>query len=447
MAMNFGKGNRAIAFNPTSAFPLDARTYFESLEAARAAAATAVEVGSSDSIYYFGQTLVVVEESVAKFYIIQPDHTLSAVAGESDAPVEVAIDEHQFAYVDGKLSLKNFDNATEGKVLSVDAAGNLAWVVPVDAYTKAETDAKIAEAGHLKRKIVTSVEDIDKDAADAEQYIYMVPNGLTDNDDKYDEYMVITVADVRFVEKVGTWAVDLQDYAKKTDLDDYVKKVEGSRLITTAEANKLAEVEKNVINSVNSEFAINEDRELSLVSIPTSKVTGLNTALGNKVDKIEGWTLLSPADQEKLGKLTVGDSGNLEVSGTVNASNVKELDAWITNNREDVSGLLSADQETRLEGLFDQVGEGLAINTVEEKKQLDITSIPISKVTDLASQLNAKAVKSEVDTSISNLDTQLNIVSTKVTNLEGLLNDYVTLETYTKDKTEIYASITWGDLK
>lgn len=25
MAMNFGKGNRSVAFNPTSAFPLDAR--------------------------------------------------------------------------------------------------------------------------------------------------------------------------------------------------------------------------------------------------------------------------------------------------------------------------------------------------------------------------------------------------------------------------------------
>jgi hypothetical protein len=39
MAMNFGKGNRSVAFNPTSAFPLDARSYFESFEAAVAAAA------------------------------------------------------------------------------------------------------------------------------------------------------------------------------------------------------------------------------------------------------------------------------------------------------------------------------------------------------------------------------------------------------------------------
>jgi hypothetical protein len=30
MALTFGKNNRSIAFNPTSAFPLDARSYFES---------------------------------------------------------------------------------------------------------------------------------------------------------------------------------------------------------------------------------------------------------------------------------------------------------------------------------------------------------------------------------------------------------------------------------
>jgi hypothetical protein len=34
MAITFGKNNRSVAFNPTSAFPLDARSYFESFESA-----------------------------------------------------------------------------------------------------------------------------------------------------------------------------------------------------------------------------------------------------------------------------------------------------------------------------------------------------------------------------------------------------------------------------
>ena len=45
---DFGKLNFAVAFVPQTAFPLDGRTYFESLEAAQAAAAIAVPVGSSD---------------------------------------------------------------------------------------------------------------------------------------------------------------------------------------------------------------------------------------------------------------------------------------------------------------------------------------------------------------------------------------------------------------
>jgi hypothetical protein len=63
MAMNFGKGNRSIAFNPTSAFPLDARSYFESYAEAEAAAAKALAAGSTNSVYYYGQTLVVVENN------------------------------------------------------------------------------------------------------------------------------------------------------------------------------------------------------------------------------------------------------------------------------------------------------------------------------------------------------------------------------------------------
>jgi hypothetical protein len=70
MALTFGKGNRSVAFNPTSAFPLDARSYFESYTLALAAAQGAEEAGSSNTQYYFGQTLVVVENGVASFYTI-----------------------------------------------------------------------------------------------------------------------------------------------------------------------------------------------------------------------------------------------------------------------------------------------------------------------------------------------------------------------------------------
>ena len=59
MAMEFGKLNFAVGFNRTSAFPLDANSYFESYAAAEAAVRGAAEVGSSDSAYYLGQLIII----------------------------------------------------------------------------------------------------------------------------------------------------------------------------------------------------------------------------------------------------------------------------------------------------------------------------------------------------------------------------------------------------
>jgi hypothetical protein len=108
MSLKFGKGNRSIAFNPTSAFPLDARSYFESYELAAAAAQTAEEAGSTNTQYYFGQQIVVVENNIANFYIIQPDGTLSEVGGK------VEIDTNVFEYIDNKLNLYGFSEAVAG---------------------------------------------------------------------------------------------------------------------------------------------------------------------------------------------------------------------------------------------------------------------------------------------------------------------------------------------
>lgn len=59
MAMDFGKLNFAVGFNRTSAFPLDANSYFEDYDAAVLAANGAAEVGSADSAYYIGQLIIV----------------------------------------------------------------------------------------------------------------------------------------------------------------------------------------------------------------------------------------------------------------------------------------------------------------------------------------------------------------------------------------------------
>ena len=73
---DFGKTNFSISFNPTFAFPLDARTYFTDLASAEAAAATAEEVGSTNTVYYYGMRLVVADGENVTWYTIQPDKTL-----------------------------------------------------------------------------------------------------------------------------------------------------------------------------------------------------------------------------------------------------------------------------------------------------------------------------------------------------------------------------------
>lgn len=70
MAMEFGKLNFAVGFNRTSAFPLDANSYFEDLASAQAAAAGAAEVGSADSAYYIGQLIIVTVGGVSDLYQI-----------------------------------------------------------------------------------------------------------------------------------------------------------------------------------------------------------------------------------------------------------------------------------------------------------------------------------------------------------------------------------------
>lgn len=445
MAMNFGKNNRSVAFNPTSAFPLDARSYFESYDAAVAAALTAREAGSTDSVYYYGQTLVVVENNISTLYIIQPDNTLVPVTGEPTEEFNLIVDKNTFDIdaESNELKLKSFSDAAAGTVATKNIDGSLIWQTPIDAYSKAETDAKIAEAAHLKRKIVNNVLDIYEyieSNDDAQQYIFMVP-AEESVDNNYDEYMVISIAGTLIVEKVGSWKVNLDDYATKNDLDKKVDKIEGSRLITDIEGQKLAmvnvEAEKNIINSVSTEFEINSDRQLSLKPITISKVVELQETLNSKVDIKDGHRLINPTEIEKLAKLSIDNQGNLGISGTVSIENVIGLQDWLNSNAAIVPGL---SENNLSDDLYNQLIDQLFIKSIEESqmaidenKKLSITAIDYSKVTGLNDVLALKA-----DTSV------VTELATKVGSLESSLNTYIS---NAEDRfIEIEDRLTWHGL-
>lgn len=382
MALNFGKGNRSVAFNPTSAFPLDARSYFESYDLAVAAALTAEEAGSTNTQYYFGQQIAVVENGVASFYIIQPDCTLGEVGGK------IEVDENVFAHnADGKLNLYGFAAAVAGAQLTKGTDGKLSWVKPdtstveglsttvatlradlntlaSNVYTKTETETKIATAiansAHLKRKIVADLaeaSDYVNNNADSVEYIFMVPaalNGIS-VDDKYDEYMAIPNEDgTRTLEKVGSWEVDLKDYAKTEDvqaqLGGKVDKAEGKRLITDDEAAKLE----------------------SMLQI-------------EQVD----------------GSLDFDSTTNTLKVKEISSSQISDLSTWIRTNAGTVTGLSEKNFSTELADKLAGIANGAEKNyirsvdteelEVSAEGKLGLKAIASSKVTGLSALLRSKA--------------------------------------------------------
>ena len=125
MSLNFSKMNFSVSFNPTAAFPLDARSYFESYNAAVAAAANAVEAGSAEGVLYFGQTIAVVENNIAQLYIIQPNGSLKEIDGK------ITVDTNAFELSDdGTLNLLGFADAVSGAQLTKDDNGKLKWIKP-----------------------------------------------------------------------------------------------------------------------------------------------------------------------------------------------------------------------------------------------------------------------------------------------------------------------------
>lgn len=304
-----------------------------------------------------------------------------------------------------------------------------------NVYTKKEADsaiaAAIADVEHLKREIVNVLPDIEDANPNT---IYMTPSGLQEDDNKYYEWILIN--DV--FEQVGSWEVDLKAYAKAADveaaLDEKVDKEANSRLITEVEASKLANIndgaEKNIINSVSTDFEIvsddSSDRKLVLKSLPISKVVDLENQLNNKVSKKEGWTLLSPEDQIKLGKLSIDDSGEVGISGTVSAANVQELYGAVVDI---VTGTGTGIYDKELKPLLgiETGAEKNYINSVNdlqltvENRQLSIKAIDMNIVTGLESALNSKASSKDVVDVQDLLNTRYQNHEARIANLEGQL--------------------------
>ena len=105
-----------------------------------------------------------------------------------------------------KTSLVGFEEANIGDILRKSNVGNIEWISQEDFLSTVNNEISTLREmigkieGGVSRTIVESLDDIDVDAEDAENYIYMVPKEDSSGvNNLYDEYMVINGA----LEQVG----------------------------------------------------------------------------------------------------------------------------------------------------------------------------------------------------------------------------------------------------
>jgi hypothetical protein len=277
-----------------------------------------------------------------------------------DEKADASVVEEAFEEVNTELAKKADAETVTTELAKKADADSVYTIEEANDAIESAIAAAIVDADHLKREIVGKLEDINPAAEGADKIIYMVPTGLQADDDKYDEYMVIN----GFVEKVGSWEVDLSAYAKTTDVNnslslkansadveaalaDKVDVDDNARLMTLAEGEKLTNIaegaEVNVINSVDAaEFAIDK-RSLSVKAISADKVTGLNDALqninnslANKVEADENARLMTIAEGDKLNGIAEGAEVNV-----INSTNSEFV---VTEGRELQVNVISKDK-------------------------------------------------------------------------------------------------------
>lgn len=319
-------------------------------------------------------------------------------------------------------------------------------------YTKTETDEAIASAiinlDHLSRRVVNSKDEIDVNSEFAHLYIYMVPTGLQEDDDKYDEYIVIDGS----LEKVGSWEISLDNYATVEELNTVKETIETNK---TNIENALAQ-EQLRAETVENEHALAIQGLQDAVNNVTDIATGAQDDIATLEQTIDG-RLLSDDDKAKLEKLVLSDDGTVGVSGTINASNVKELDTWLETNAPIVIKDLTENNFSS--EVVDKINFITAVDTTQlkvENSTLSIINIDGSIITNLNNNTefnNIKVIGESNASKITSLEELTSVHTTKINEniikigeIENNLNNYVLKSTYDVDLKEIRDILTWQEM-
>ena len=298
MAMNFGTLDFAVAFNRQTAFPLDAKSYFENLEAAQAAAASAQEAGSSETTYYYGQTIAVVADSKATLYVIQPDKTLKEVGGN------IAINENVFVKdSDGTLDLLGFADAVGGAQLVKTEDGKISWVKPdtttVEGLSTAIESLKTVVGDDTKGLVKqvaenkAAIDTLNGDKTVSGSVAYQIAQIVAGADESFDTLKEI--AEWITTHKTDAATMNAQINTNKDDIAS-LKTLVGSTAVATQIANAIDTALKD---GGTDKYALAAD----LTSL-SNEVDGIKSKLGEtsvaeqieaalKVDGVEKYALAS----------------------------------------------------------------------------------------------------------------------------------------------------------
>ena len=423
--IDFGKLDFAVSFSPLTAFPLDARYYFESLASANLAAQSAVEVGSSDGRYFFGENIVVVENGEAKMYIIQPDKSLKEVGGN------ILINEKVFLKdSDGKLDLVGFAGAVAGAQLTKGEDGNLKWVKPdtttVEGLSTAVESLKTtvgdAESGLVKdvNDLKTAVGGADsglvKDVADLKTSVA----GNTTNIAKNAGDIATNAGNIaKNAGEIAAVKKDLADnYDTSTEVDQKIAakisstyKAAGSVAFAALPA-LAAAIEGNVYN-ISDEFTTTEDFvEAAGTKYPAgTNIVCIKVGEAYKWDVLAGFVDLSAYETAEAAgakyatktELTDGLAGKVSV---VEGKGLSTED-YTSEEKTKLAGIAAGAQVNVIDGVSDE----FEINA--EGKVLSVKGIASSKITGLDASLEGKVDKVEGSSLVPDGD---------ITKLQGLAN-------------------------
>lgn len=254
-----------------------------------------------------------------------------------------------------------------------------------DVYTKEETIAEINSAiqnvNHLQRKIVASYSDIfifidENGAKEASKYIFMVPEADAAPEGNIYEEYLIIDG---IPELIGKWTTDLSNYATLEDLSKKVDKKEGYRLISLEEIEKL-----------NTIFEREDNDYIKSVSKD----------------------------------FFVDEDGTLSLN-TDNNSLFAELNKELNAQKDSLNNLIKkvSENESLLQGLN---------NTVEE------VVLKYSTIEEAIEVLNSTVA--ETKTAVEDNKTLIN-------SLNESLKNYVTTQSYNEDISKIYEHLTWSSIE